>query len=49
MPTRVEANGIERYPPEVEATVYFCFLEALQNKRVEGVHRGAPRIGPRRP
>lgn len=23
--------GIDRYPPEVEAAVYFCCLEALQN------------------
>jgi signal transduction histidine kinase len=29
--TTVEANGIGRYPQEVEAAVYFCALEALQN------------------
>ena len=28
---RVEARGLGRYPPDVEATVYFCCLEALQN------------------
>ena len=28
---RLEPTGIGRYPPEVEATVYFCCLEALQN------------------
>ena len=28
---RVEARGLERYAPDVEATVYFCCLEALQN------------------
>ncbi len=28
---RVEADGIGRYPAEVEAAVYFCCLEALQN------------------
>ncbi len=28
---RVEAEGVERYPQDVEATVYFCVLEALQN------------------
>ncbi len=28
---RVEAQGLSRYPPDVEATVYFCCLEALQN------------------
>jgi signal transduction histidine kinase len=28
---RVTGAGIDRYPPEVEAAVYFCCLEALQN------------------
>ena len=28
---RVEAEGVERSPQDVEATVYFCVLEALQN------------------
>jgi signal transduction histidine kinase len=27
----VEAEGVGRYPEDVEATVYFCTLEALQN------------------
>ncbi len=27
----VEPNGVGRYPQEVEAAVYFCCLEALQN------------------
>jgi signal transduction histidine kinase len=27
----LDADGIGRYPPEVEAAVYFCVLEALQN------------------
>ena len=31
LPVTVEADGIGRYPQEVEATVYFCVLEALQN------------------
>jgi signal transduction histidine kinase len=31
VPVSVESDGIERYPPEVEAAVYFCALEALQN------------------
>jgi signal transduction histidine kinase len=31
IPTRVEAGGLRRYDPGVEATVYFCCLEALQN------------------
>ncbi|MCA1727623.1 MAG: sensor histidine kinase [Actinobacteria bacterium] len=31
VPTAIEADGIGRYPSEVEAAVYFCCLEALQN------------------
>jgi signal transduction histidine kinase len=31
LPTTVEAPSLGRYPAEVEATVYFCCLEALQN------------------
>jgi signal transduction histidine kinase len=31
IPTRVEEMELDRYPPEVEETVYFCCLEALQN------------------
>jgi signal transduction histidine kinase len=31
VPVTVEADGIGRYSQEVEATVYFCVLEALQN------------------
>jgi signal transduction histidine kinase len=31
VPVTVEADGMSRYPQEVEAAVYFCCLEALQN------------------
>jgi signal transduction histidine kinase len=31
VPVMIEAQGIARYPQDVEATVYFCALEALQN------------------
>jgi signal transduction histidine kinase len=31
LPVRIETDGDARYPREVEATVYFCVLEALQN------------------
>jgi signal transduction histidine kinase len=31
LPVTVEADGVGRYSPDVEATVYFCVLEALQN------------------
>ena len=29
--TELDCDGATRYPPEVEAAVYFCCLEALQN------------------
>lgn len=31
VPVAVEADGVARYSQDVEATVYFCVLEALQN------------------
>jgi signal transduction histidine kinase len=31
VPVTIQAEGIQRYPQDVEATVYFCALEALQN------------------
>jgi signal transduction histidine kinase len=31
IPVSVEAGVLERYTPDVEATVYFCVLEAVQN------------------
>jgi signal transduction histidine kinase len=31
IPVDVRADGVERYSQDVEATVYFCVLEALQN------------------
>jgi signal transduction histidine kinase len=31
IPTRVECDGVARHRPELEAAVYFCCLEALQN------------------
>jgi signal transduction histidine kinase len=31
IPVDVQANNISRYPQEIEAAVYFCCLEALQN------------------
>lgn len=34
----VEADGVGRYPPDLEAAAYFCCLEALQNA---GKHAGA--------
>ena len=37
LPTEVIAEGIERYPSETEAAVYFCCLEAMQNA---GKHAG---------
>jgi len=37
LPTAVDADGVGRYAQEVEAAVYFCCLEALQNA---GKHAG---------
>jgi signal transduction histidine kinase len=31
IPVEVEADGVGRYPQEVESALYFCCLEALQN------------------
>jgi signal transduction histidine kinase len=31
LPVRMETDGMRRYPIELEAAVYFCTLEALQN------------------
>ena len=31
LPVQVDADGVGRYPQDVEAAVYFCCLEALQN------------------
>jgi signal transduction histidine kinase len=42
IPVRIEAEGIGRYPRDVEATVYFCVLEALQNV---ALHARATRAG----
>jgi signal transduction histidine kinase len=37
LPTTVDAETVDRYDPEVEASVYFCCIEALQNA---GKHAG---------
>jgi signal transduction histidine kinase len=37
IPTRVQAETRRRYDPEIETTIYFCCLEALQNA---GKHAG---------
>jgi signal transduction histidine kinase len=31
VPVAVETEGVDRYPKEVEAAIYFCVLEAMQN------------------
>jgi len=41
----VEADGVVRYPQEVEAAVYFCCLEALQNvAKYAGASHAAVRL-----
>jgi signal transduction histidine kinase len=43
--TAVDADGIGRYPPDVEAAVYFCALEALQNTaKYSGASRASIRL-----
>lgn len=37
LPTVIEAEGIGRFDQQIEAAVYFCVLEALQNA---GKHAG---------
>lgn len=41
VPVLIEAHGVTRHSREVEATVYFCVLEALQNA---AKHAGADRV-----
>jgi signal transduction histidine kinase len=49
VPVRVRADGVGRYSPELEAAVYFCCLEAVQNRRQAcGRRRGGRRHGGQR-
>jgi signal transduction histidine kinase len=41
LPVEVRANGVRRYPQDVEAAVYFSVLEAVQNV---AKHAGASRV-----
>ena len=47
LPVTVSADGIGRYSQELEAAIYFCCLEALQNagKHAAGRHRRDPAVG----
>ncbi len=45
VPVSIESNGVGRYPQEVEAAVYFCCLEALQNvAKYAGVSHATVRL-----
>jgi signal transduction histidine kinase len=45
LPVSIQAEGIDRYPQEVEAAVYFCALEALQNvAKYAGASRAEVRL-----
>jgi signal transduction histidine kinase len=45
VPVTVEGNGVGRYPQEIEAAVYFCVLEALQNvQKYAGAATAAVRL-----
>jgi signal transduction histidine kinase len=44
LPTRMEADSTGRYPTEVEAAVYFCCLEALQNAAKHAGHQATATV-----
>jgi signal transduction histidine kinase len=45
LPVEVETAGLGRYPQEVEAAIYFCILEALQNvQKYAGASRALVRV-----
>jgi signal transduction histidine kinase len=44
IPARVLAEGVRRYPPDVEAAVYFTCAEALQNAAKHGGHAATARV-----
>ena len=45
VPVEVEADGVGRYPQELEAVAYFCCLEALQNvAKYAGASRAVVRL-----
>jgi len=45
----VEADGVSRYPQDIEAAVYFCVLEALQNiQKYAGASRVVVRLSEER-
>jgi signal transduction histidine kinase len=47
VPTTVESDSLGRYPRDVEAAVYFCCLEALQNvAKYAGASRAVIRLIP---
>ena len=44
LPTRVRAGSVGRYPADVEAAVYFCCLEAMQNACKHAGERASIRL-----
>lgn len=44
LPTRVQAGSLGRYPAGIEAAVYFCCLEAMQNACKHAGERAAIRL-----
>jgi signal transduction histidine kinase len=48
LPVTVEAGGIGRYPQDIEAAIYFCCLEALQNvQKYARANKATVRLGER--
>jgi len=44
LPARVQAGSVGRYPADVEAAVYFCCLEAMQNACKHAGERASIRL-----
>ncbi|MDP9234082.1 MAG: hypothetical protein M3P01_05965 [Actinomycetota bacterium] len=45
IPVEIVSDGVSRYPQEMEAAVYFCCLEALQNvAKYSGATRATGRL-----
>jgi signal transduction histidine kinase len=45
LPVQVDADEVGRYPQEMEAAVYFCCLEALQNvQKYAAVHSAVVKL-----
>ena len=44
LPTRVESSSLDRYPEDLEATVYFCCVDALRDAAARALGSATVRI-----